>query len=221
MAERPASLVFDFDSTLVTLESLDELADIALQGRPGREDLVEALRHITAQGMAGELTFDASLHERLGLFTATHQHLASLDERLADHLSPSAVRNIDWFNSNAERCYVVSGGFKDFILPVTKRLGIPDDHVYANEFTWHDGAVSGFKTDNLLCQPQGKAHQLAALNLPRPIVMVGDGYTDYEPRQSGAADAFWCYTETSRRDAALKFADEICADFDAVIRLSL
>lgn len=51
MNKRPI-YVFDFDSTLISLESLDELASIALAGHPERAARMAALREITSQGMA-------------------------------------------------------------------------------------------------------------------------------------------------------------------------
>ena len=50
---QPVQLVFDFDSTVVAVEGLDELARIALADDPDRERTVEAIEAITRDGMSG------------------------------------------------------------------------------------------------------------------------------------------------------------------------
>ena len=59
-------LVFDFDSTFTQVEGLDELADIALAGRPDAAERVAQIRALTDQGMAGEIGFQESLTQAAG-----------------------------------------------------------------------------------------------------------------------------------------------------------
>lgn len=48
--------IIDFDSTFIRLESLDELADIALKEHPNKNNILAEIRNITRQGMEGTIT---------------------------------------------------------------------------------------------------------------------------------------------------------------------
>lgn len=69
MHETPIYL-FDFDSTLETLESLDELATIALAGRPDSGAVLGQIKDIREAGTACRIEFGESLRQRLELFSA-------------------------------------------------------------------------------------------------------------------------------------------------------
>jgi len=213
------SVVFDFDSTLIRGESLDMLAAIALSGHHERAKILADLEAITQQGMNGEISFDESLGRRLQLFKANKEHVTRLVERLVHEISPSVQRYCAWFLANRDRIYVVSGGFVDYIEPVASSLGIRADHVFANRFIYDDsGIITGFEPDSHLCRAGGKVSQLAALGLARPLVMIGDGYTDYEVKAHGEADAFWALTENVNRHTITAKADRVLEDFAEAVR---
>jgi D-3-phosphoglycerate dehydrogenase / 2-oxoglutarate reductase len=213
MSEKP-SYILDFDSNFVTVESLDELGFLATADKPDRELIREEMRALTTLGMTGEMPFDASLRARLKLFDANVEHIALLTEVLADRISPSALEHSDWFSENAQRLYVVSGGFEELIIPTVARLGILATNVYANRFVLDDdGNIVGHDLTRLTAQPGGKAAQVKALDLPRPIIAVGDGSTDLEIRLHGAADEFWAMTETIPRQSVVAQADRVLTSF--------
>lgn len=217
-----ATYIIDFDSTLVTVETLDELARITLASHPDRTAIQEELQAITKKGMAGEISFDESLQRRLRLFAAQRQHVAKLTSELFDHISPSALKNIAWFKQNRRHIYVISGGFEDYIKPVAERLNIDASHIFANRFIYDEREnVVGYDTQSLLSRPAGKVLQLKQLSLGRPIVVIGDGYTDFEMIKHGQADEFWAYTETAARPAVITHADRVVRSFDDVARISL
>jgi D-3-phosphoglycerate dehydrogenase len=204
----------DFDSTLVQAESLDELAGIALQGRPDRDVAIRTLGAITQAGVACEIGFDESLDRRLQLFQATRDHVDMVVSTLRGRLSPSVVEHQEWFQENAERIYVISGGFEDIIVPVLEPLGLDEDHIFGNRFVYDDeGNIVDFDRANLLAQPRGKVKQAAALDLPRPRIIYGDGWTDYELRLHGEADLFCAVTETAPLEKAIAVADIVLPKF--------
>lgn len=205
--------ILDFDSTLVQRESLDELARISLSSQVNQQAIMQEMEHITKRGMTGEITFNESLSARLQLFTATAGDIQTLVTDLKQHISPSALAAHSWFLANRTHIYVVSGGFEEYILPITQRLGIYDSHVYANKFIFKDGAVVGFDLTRHTSKPGGKAAQIATLHLPHPIIAVGDGFTDYEIKSRGLADEFWAFTETIDRPQVTKKADRIIRSF--------
>ena len=208
-------LVFDFDSTFTQVEGLDELADIALQGQPDQAERVAAIKALTDQGMAGEIGFQESLSKRLALLGAHRRHLGPLVARLHGKVSESIRRNGDFFRQHAERIYVVSSGFREFIEPVVAEFGIPAGHVLANTFTFDDaGNITGCDAANVLSRDGGKIRQLVLLDLAGPVYVVGDGYTDYQIREAGLAHRFYAYTENVVRPTVVARADEVLPTFD-------
>jgi D-3-phosphoglycerate dehydrogenase len=208
-------LVFDFDSTFTQVEGLDELADIALQGQADQAERVGQIKALTDQGMAGEIGFQESLAKRLALLGAHERHLAPLVARLQGKVSESIRRNGDFFRQHAERIYVVSSGFREFIEPVVAEFGIPASHVLANTFTFDEGgSITGCDPANVLSRDGGKIQQLKDLHLDGPVYVLGDGYTDYQIREAGLAKRFYAYTENVARPTVVARADEVLPTFD-------
>jgi D-3-phosphoglycerate dehydrogenase len=208
-------LVFDFDSTFTQVEGLDELADIALAGQPDRAERVGQIKALTDRGMAGEIGFQESLAQRLALLGAHQRHLAPLVAHLQTKVSESIRRNGDFFRQHADRIYVVSSGFREFIEPVVAEFGIPASHVLANTFTFDpEGNITGCDPANVLSRDGGKIRQLVLLDLDGPVYVLGDGYTDYQIREAGLAHRFYAYTENVSRPSVVAHADEVLPTFD-------
>ena len=209
--------ILDFDSTLVQCESLDELARISLSTHANQHSIMHELEQLTHQAMSGEINFDDALRARLQLFAATKQDIQSLITYLRSHISPSALKAQTLFAENRINMYIVSGGFEEYILPIAAQLNIPASHVYANRFLFKDDRVTGFDTSRHTSQPGGKATQVATLRLFRPLIVIGDGFTDYEVKAAGVADKFWAFTETIERPHVSKKADRIVRSFSEVL----
>lgn len=210
--------VIDFDSTIITAESLEELAAIALRDRKDRRVTLANLQEITRQGMAGTLRFDQSLQRRLRLFSPTQAHIEELTIKLQLMITPSFWQHRSWLAAHAADIYVISGGFEEVIIPVVARLGLYPDHVLANAFVCDpQGRIIGYDITRLLSQPAGKVKQVAMLKLPGPVVVLGDGYTDYEIRAHGEADVFWAFTENVSRPEVTKRADRIVRSLSDIV----
>ena len=214
--------LFDFDSTLVTLESLDELATVALAGKSDPSAILAQIKAISEAGTTGQMEFGESLRQRLKLFRANRGQVQQVAEKLKSNISPSIWAHRDWFAANKDRIYVVTGGFRDFVTPVAVgSLGLLPDHVFANDFEYSEsGDITGFNEQNLLAKPNGKANQVAALNLLAPKIVIGDGGTDYAIKAQGQAEAFYVFTETVKRAELVALADKELASFDPA-RLAL
>lgn len=211
-------LVIDFDSTLIRLEALDELAKIALSNRSNKTELVEEIEAITKAGMEGKITFAESLRRRLDLFSPSQEDIDELVSRLFENVTPSVVAAKDFIGIQSENIYVISGGFKEYIVPVASSLGIIPDHILANTFTTdREGNITGFDADNPLSRQGGKEECLRSLRLSAPVVMVGDGYTDYLVRESGEATVFIAFVENAYRNKVVLRADHVAKNFQEVI----
>jgi len=215
----PAHLVLDFDSTIITLESLDELAAIALEGRRDRDDVLARIRSITDGGMDGSLPIDQSLSQRLALLQFDRTMVARLVDRLHGAISPSLRLHADELRRGAERVWVVTSGFHEWIDPVVESLGIDRSHVCANRLLWSEHGTSlGLDPSSELAAPGSKPRAVRALRLVGRVIAVGDGITDWEIRRDGAADEFIAFTETVARAPVVVRADHVAAEFGSVLR---
>ena len=215
-----ATFVFDFDSTLVRIETLEALADLALRDAADAGEIRAEVARLTDRAMAGELDFGEALRRRLALLPFTRDHVAALADRIADEATPSVRRNLAFFRAHSNRIVIVSGGFREIIAPLAERLGVPPERVLCNDLVYDaDGQVSGVDETNPLSRAGGKVEALEALSLPRPVVMVGDGWTDAEVKQAGAADRFYAFTEIVRRPPVVAAADAEVRSLDELLHI--
>jgi D-3-phosphoglycerate dehydrogenase / 2-oxoglutarate reductase len=213
--------VIDFDSTFTKVEGLDELAAIALKGHKDRDKIVGEIKAITDKGMAGEIGFAESLKARVALLPANRTHVTDLIEFLMGKISDSFARNEAFLRENAASVYIVSSGFKDFIVPVAMSMGVLEENIYANTFVYNaDGNITGYDETNLLSQDKGKVKLLQSLDFEGDIYAIGDGYTDYELRESGLANKFFAFTENVSRKKVTDVADEVVASFDEFLYIN-
>ena len=78
-----ATIIIDFDSTLVQVESLEDLAAIALADAPNHQERIETITELTNQAMAGTLPFDEAFLE------ANREHLSELVQGIERQMHPS------------------------------------------------------------------------------------------------------------------------------------
>ncbi|MCU0425870.1 MAG: HAD-IB family phosphatase [Candidatus Kapabacteria bacterium] len=214
-----STIIIDFDSTLVQVESLEDLAAIALADAPDRAERVQAITDLTNQAMSGALRFDEALARRIPLLGARKEHISALVQVLNGKITPSLLQNLTWFQANRERLYVVSGGFREFIVPVMEPLGFKPEHIFANTFLFDEqGNITGADQTNFLSQEDGKTALLKHLNLPRPRLIIGDGFSDYQLRASGECEAFYVLTENVHRLKVVECADRVLTSFDALLQ---
>lgn len=212
--------VIDFDSTFTQVEALDVLGEISLADHDRKEERLKELEELTNSGMAGDLSFRESLEKRLALLNAKEKHLPQLVDRLKSKISISFIRNREFFNENHEKIYIISNGFKEFIVPIVEEFGVKPDNVFANTFQFDDeGKIIGFDRDNVLSSNNGKVEMLKRLDLQGDVYVIGDGYTDYEIKAAGLANKFYAFTENVERDNVLEKADHITPSLDEFLYL--
>ena len=165
-------IVSDMDSTLITIECVDEIA-----AGVGLKDQVAA---ITEQSMRGELDFEQSLRKRVAL-------LAGLDERVLEEvyenvlqLSPGAEFLLEECKRNDVKFMLVSGGFTFFTERLKRRLGL--DFHFANVLEVENGKLTG-RLKGRIIDAQAKADLLREYRerlglAPWQVVAMGDGAND-------------------------------------------
>ena len=210
--------IFDFDSTFIRVEALDMLCEVANHGKGDRAERLAEIQHLTNLGMEGKLSLRESLSRRIKLLQANKSHLDEVISRLKNEISDSVKRNHRFFSEHADSCYVISNGFKEIIAPIVAQFGIKADHVLANSFHFDaEGNIIGFDENNPLCENKGKAVRLQSVGLKGDIMVIGDGYTDYEMREAGVATKFYAFSENISRPAVIEKADHIAPSLDEIL----
>jgi D-3-phosphoglycerate dehydrogenase len=207
--------IIDFDSTFTQVEALDELARISLSKHPDKEAIFQKIEDLTNLAMEGKLSFSESLAQRVKLLEANEDHLKQLITRLKKKVSASFSRNADFFKKHADEVLIVSGGFKEFITPVVSRYHIKKENIYANTFvTTGDGKIIDYDHANPLSEEGGKVKLMQQMNLEGNLYGIGDGYSDFQLRESGLIKKFYAFTENISRESIVKKADHVTPSFD-------
>ncbi|WP_295767885.1 HAD-IB family phosphatase [uncultured Mucilaginibacter sp.] len=213
--------IIDFDSTFTQVEALDELARISLKDHPGREEVYQKIEDLTNLAMEGKLSFADSLEGRIKLLKANRSHLDLLVKHLRKKVSPSFSRNNVFFKNHQEEVLIVSGGFKEFITPVVSEYHIKKENIYANDFEFDaEGNIIGYDRKNPLSQEGGKVKLLKELNLQGDIFGIGDGYSDFQLKESGLIKKFFAFTENIERKSVVEKADHVTPSLDEFLYIN-
>lgn len=169
---RKKLLIADMDSTMITVECLDELADFA-----GKKTEIAA---ITERAMRGELEFEGALRERVAMLKGLDESAlaATLTDRIA--IMPGAYELVRTMNKAGAFTVLVSGGFTYFTSRIAQRIGFAEQR--GNELIIEGGKLTGEVGTPIL----GRDAKLASLNAARKrmglkeneTLAVGDGAND-------------------------------------------
>ncbi len=178
-------VVMDMDSTLISIECIDEIAD--MQG------LKPQVSAITEAAMRGEIDFAESLRRRVALLEGLEEGALQrvYDERL--QLNPGAELMLAELQKHGIKTLLVSGGFTFFTARLQARLGL--DFAQANTLEIIDGKLTGQVLGDIL-DAQAKAnwlnHTRAELELhPEQVIAMGDGANDLKMMaQAGTSIAY-------------------------------
>ncbi len=168
---RKALLVADMDSTIVTTETLDEMAAAA-----GLKAVIAA---ITARAMNGELDFKAALRERVAMLAGLPE--AALEDTWRDTaLMPGAEALVATMRAHGAHCALVSGGFTFFTGRVAARVGFHEHH--SNTLLLEAGKLTGAVAEPIM-DKDSKLATLKRLAAERGLPLaaccaVGDGAND-------------------------------------------
>jgi phosphoserine phosphatase len=165
-------LVADMDSTMITVECIDELADYA-----GIKPQIAA---VTEAAMRGELDFESALDARVALLKGLDEAVIAqcLAERV--HIMSGAVELVRTMRGQGARTILVSGGFTRFAEPVAASIGF--DQAIANVLEISGGKLAGTVTKPIVgsdTKERTLAEAADALYLPPEATLaVGDGAND-------------------------------------------
>lgn len=164
-------LVADMDSTILTGETLDDMA--------AKLGLGAEIAAITARAMAGALDFEEALRARVAMLKG--RDAGVIAETLAEiAVSPGAETLVRTMAGWGARCILCSGGFTPFTAAVRERLGFHEDK--ANVIGVADGVFTGVVEQPILNRDAKLSTLLAACAAAglalKDAVAVGDGAND-------------------------------------------
>jgi len=213
-----AHLIIDFDSTLVSVETLDVLAEISLKKHPEKAARIKAIAQLTNQGMEGKISIKDSLSQRIKLLDAHKDHLLPLIKEIKKNISPSFLRNKKALKTSNRTIHIVSSGFKEVIDPIALSLGLLTKNVHANTFLYDkNGKIIGVDQKNPLSQNLGKVKLVDSLSLKGKVSVVGDGSTDAEIFEKGKADKFFYFAENILRKSVAEKSHKTVYGIDEVL----
>tara|TARA_B100001142_G_scaffold328050_1_gene387175 strand:- start:1874 stop:2539 length:666 start_codon:yes stop_codon:yes gene_type:complete len=213
-------IIIDFDSTFISKESLDMLAETCLMKHKNHPAIIKKIEKITEQGMSGEINFKDSLYQRIKLIKATKKDVSEVSKSLNKFITKSFLRNKKFIKSNHDKIFFISGGFKEMLLPSLKNFGVHEKHIFGNDFVYNDsGDIIGFNHDNPLSSENGKAKIVEMLSLKGKVHAIGDGYNDYLLKKSGKVSSFFAFTENVYRKRVCAVADKVLTSFDDYIKI--
>lgn len=165
-------LVADMDSTMITVECLDELADYA--------GIKPEITAITEAAMRGEMDFADALDARVALLKGLDA--GAIDRCIAERVrvTPGAKTLVRTMRARGATTILVSGGFTAFAEPVAAEIGF--DSAVANVLEVAGGVLTGTVAKPII----GAEAKLAALQearaglslLEEATLAVGDGAND-------------------------------------------
>lgn len=164
-------VVLDMDSTLIRIEVIDELARAAGVGAD--------VSRITERAMLGEMDYDESLRQRVGLLKGLD--VAVLDRLAADlPLTDGAETLVRVLKRLGYKIAVISGGFSRAAEALKRRLGV--DYAYSNNLEVSGGKLTG-RVVGPIVNAQRKAELLETIAqaegvLLDQVIAVGDGAND-------------------------------------------
>ncbi|QGP80688.1 phosphoserine phosphatase SerB [Sphingobium sp. CAP-1] len=189
-----ALLIADMDSTMITVECIDELADYA--------GIKPQIAEITERAMRGELDFEGALHGRVALLKGLPD--SAIDQCRTERvvIMGGAKALVRTMKARGARTLLVSGGFTRFTGPVAAEIGF-DVHV-ANVLEIADGALLGTVTTPIVDAARKRTELEAAIagGIDRALTLaVGDGANDI-PMIQGAGLGVAYHAKPKTREAA-------------------
>jgi phosphoserine phosphatase len=207
-------VIFDCDSTLTTVEGIDELA--------GLKGQTEHIAELTRQAMDGLVPLEEVYSARLELLQPTRAELTRVGRIYRRTLVPEAAEVVAALQAAGVEVFIVSGGLKASVIDLARYLKIPADNVFAVEVEldpfqgqWWDYVRHRYTGNpderylafapSPLAESSGKITVVAALSRGGRTMMVGDGSTDLATY--GTARLFVGFGGIARRQGVVDGAD--------------
>ncbi len=180
-----SAVYFDCDSTLSSIEGIDELLEFA------PPELRREIAEMTDRAMDGTLPLADVYEQRLQMLAPRREHLLRIGQLYRENATLHACETIAALRFLGKRVGIISGGLLPAVQDFAQHLGIDEQDVHAVPIRFApDGCYVDFDRNCPLWRNQGKIEVLQSLpTASRPLLFTGDGVTDLEV-QGIAADRF-------------------------------
>lgn len=213
---RPDGIIFDCDSTLSSIEGIDELAAL----KHVRAQITE----LTNQAMNGYVPLEMVYSKRLDIIRPQQSDLHIIAQQYLDTITAGALQTVQALQASGIRTAIISGGLRSAILPLAAKLGIAPEDVFAVELEFNNQGEYERVLPSPLATTNGKRETTAAwkrANGLNTVYLIGDGMSDVAAKGAGAADAVIGYGGIVIRDAVREAADCFLTDSNLTALLNL
>lgn len=187
-------IVFDCDSTLSSIEGVDELA------RFKGQEVFEQVEALTNQAMDGHIPLEEVFRRRMDLIRPSQSDLDHIAEQYKQTLASGVQELIQQLQQSGWTVVVVSGGLYPPVKAVAEHLGIDEVMAVPVEFD-ENGGYQDFDDQYFTARSGGKPLCIGALRekfQPETVIMIGDGVSDLETTPD--VDHFIGYGEFAARE---------------------
>ena len=184
-------VIFDCDSTLASIEGIDELARMS-----GHEMDIASL---TKRAMEGDIPLEAVYGQRLGTVNPTQEQVRRIARLYRENVTPDARAVIAALQAQGTQVFIISGGLIEPVRDFGLWLGVPNDHIYAVDMEYdqlsgewwrywelpgdHNPRANYLAVETNPLTGTGGKNQIVArirAELPGRALMIGDGLSDLE-----------------------------------------
>lgn len=206
-------ICFDCDSTLSSIEGIDELA------RAAGPEVFARVEAMTNDAMNGKIPVEAVFGRRLELIQPRREHMEIVGNLYLETIEPTARETVAQLSARGWTPVIISGGFRPAILPLAKALGV--NRVEAVDLFFDDaGNYRGFDAAYPTTRSGGKPEVIARLKRElhsTETVMIGDGASDLEAKP--VVTRFVGFGRYVQRAPVKAGADAFITSLDELLRL--
>ena len=171
-------IIFDCDSTLSSIEGIDELA------RAAGDDVSQKIAQMTSEAMEGKIPIESVFAKRLEIIQPSRDAVGKTGELYIQMVEPNAKQVIATLKQQGWMPFILSAGYVQAIAPLAQYLGI--ESIEAVELFFNeDGSYRDFDRNYPTTRNGGKLEIVEKLRnkfSPEKMIMVGDGVSDLETK---------------------------------------
>lgn len=191
MSHDRLNIIFDFDLTLISHESVLEVLNMSLKNQD--DHLYQDVAGIGERAMSGDVSFREIWLILKAVRSIRRNHIEHYIEKTSSEIDPLLIETIERLRNQGVNLYVISSAYLEWVMPIAMSLGINWNNIHANSFIWHKEEAAFIKPSKLLLK-SGKRSLVKMLKKRGEIkgktIIIGDSLSDFKVFSHGLADGF-------------------------------